>query len=196
MILQTARDVPETGGLSFALRQRLYEALDDRHPNVVAMAAQGLVRLDPDHPRLVPTLIKHLQEGKKAMERATSPWTLETYLENSALLHLSQLGSKAKGAVPVLVEVVENTKLNYLFRQQAITALGNIGPAASEAIPVLREALEGDDRDFLGDEAMKALWKIAPEVLREMVPPEEIDRLKEEIEAQIRASGFPGSLSP
>jgi HEAT repeat protein len=72
---------------------------------------------------------------------------------------LSQLGAKAKDAVPDLAEVLRSP--DSLVRQNAALALEQIGPDAQEAVPALKEALH-DPEWQVRRQACLALARIGP----------------------------------
>lgn len=59
---------------------------------------------------------------------------------------LGKLGSKAKGAVPALIEALKNKNSRYTVRRAITEAFVGIGPDAEAAIPALLELLK-DDKD-------------------------------------------------
>jgi HEAT repeat protein len=69
-----------------------------------------------------------------------------------AAKQLGEMGARAKGAVPDLVRIVGDSKIDYFTRMDAARALGQIGPAAREAIPGLTAALKTQNpRPAAGD---------------------------------------------
>ena len=62
----------------------------------------------------------------------------------AAILALGDLGAKAVGAVPELVEILRTEK-GGRARWFAATALGRIGPAAKDAVPILIEDLRSQE---------------------------------------------------
>jgi HEAT repeat protein len=90
-------------------------------------------------------------------------------LRGHAFIALGEFGPEARSAVPVLVEVLRDTRNNVVLRRFAASALGEIGPDAKAAVPELLEALK-DRSDVkkngtpLHQLAAESLKKIGPEL--------------------------------
>jgi hypothetical protein len=104
-----------------------------------------LVRLQRKDKTTVAMLIKRLG----------SP---DRYKREETCRELGELGTNAAAAVPALVDLLKNDKLNTV-RYNAAAALGKIGQAARKAVPNLIVALQFDT-DGVDREAAKALGLI------------------------------------
>lgn len=72
---------------------------------------------------------------------------------------LGKLGSKASGAVPVLIEILPGS--NDEAQNEILMALGNMGEGASPAVPAIAAALEDEEED-VRYAAIYALGQIGP----------------------------------
>ncbi len=76
-------------------------------------------------------------------------------LGNNLIDALATFGSKARQAVPLLCQLMEN----YYARKEAAIALGRIGPQAQAAVPLLKKAMKEESSEVCVQAAL-ALWKI------------------------------------
>lgn len=97
----------------------------------------------------------------------------------AAVKAVEPLGSKAKDAVPALVQLLDNKaawRWNPQGPREAIIALGKIGPDAKLALPALRKRLNHDDPS-VAKSAEAAIDKIMQPVAAK--PPAEVETPKE-----------------
>ncbi|HUG89273.1 MAG TPA: hypothetical protein VML55_00465, partial [Planctomycetaceae bacterium] len=148
---------PKADGLSSVLEKVVFREGRPLDPSL-AYDASLLARVDPDSEALLNLLLELVSQSRNA------------WVRGSALTTLAMLGPKAGGAVPALVQIVddeESSRQSYIplsversggvldfdapfrpkergksLRALAIEALGSIGPAASDALPVLRKFAE------------------------------------------------------
>lgn len=69
---------------------------------------------------------------------------------------------EAKGAIPVLIELLRGERFDFDDRQAAMLVLGEFGPMAKDAVPSLIEWLQEGGEDILRYQAVRALGKIGP----------------------------------
>ncbi len=118
------------------------DALGSEDRAVAAWAAALLGHLDPRLEGIVPGLCK----------AARHP---DASVRSSAALSLGQAGRAASEAVPILIELRDDTYVCEL----AVYALGEIGPSAQQSVPRLEELLR-DPNPHLRRAATEALEKI------------------------------------
>lgn len=76
---------------------------------------------------------------------------------------IGKMGDYAKGAIPDLIAIVNNTKEYIVVRNSAIDALGNLGYSASSATSSLISALDGPPE--LREAAYSAIGEVTEDVL-------------------------------
>jgi HEAT repeat protein len=129
--------------------------LNDPEPAVRSALTAGLARIEPDDPALVPALLQMLREQ-----------SVFTY---DAFGTLGDMGPAAKGAVPTLIDYVNQGC------GRAAETLGRIGPVVKDAVPALSRLLDRkgqaaqagpaakDEKEFQRRalvETALALWRI------------------------------------
>jgi len=119
----------------------LSEALNDSHESVRGASLRALGEIGSD--AAVQALISRI----KGFDRF------------HAILALSRLGSRAKEAVPTLIEILRDKDSN--VRDVAVLALKSIGPDASDAVTILSEVAvdeeEGWDLKYGAAEALDVI---------------------------------------
>lgn len=146
---------------------------------VRSFAAASLAKLCPTAKESLPALEQTLKSeqdsgiyyvaasalaaiGPEAVPALTSALTAAVYTKRGPIIRaLGELGSAAKQAVPMLMEVLQDPVLHdYLgVRSQAAESLGKIGPEAGAAVPALIEALK-DENSTVRSAAAGALGEI------------------------------------
>ncbi len=99
---------------------------DDEFPNIRALAARAIAKIDPAGKTLVDALIISMGDADK-------------FVRWSSVIAIGELGAVAVDAIPYLSDALVNDE--YQVREKAAEALGRIGPAA---LPALIGALESD----------------------------------------------------
>jgi HEAT repeat protein len=110
-------------------------------------ALRALARYGPDALPAAPQLIDLLQSDGDGEIR----W--------NAARTLGKIGPAARGAVPILVEALDDR--DALVREHAAEALGEIGPDAKSAIPALVKVLKDPDARVRRD-GVRSLGQIGP----------------------------------
>jgi hypothetical protein len=126
----------------------------------------------------VPLLVERLKRGTSPAARsyarlwARSPLFLPRWLPHpedqlrvalrqiKAIQLLTHLGREAHGAIPALIEVVQQGDV--FSRSSAATAIGDLGQPTPEAVQALKRALLSNQLP-LRCRAAAALWKLNPE---------------------------------
>ena len=127
----------------------LIQALDDKDPTTVRLAAQALGEIGPEAKDAVPGLTRAL--GSKDVE-----------VRLNVVRALAKMGAEAASAVPELIKCVEGSNEGDL-PEVAAYALGEIGPGARAAEPALIRLLKnkkGDAQGHRGANAATALGAI------------------------------------
>lgn len=134
----------------FALPE-LYKMLNDPELPVRLKVVETLWQLEPKQAdKLVPVLVEVLQQK-------------DPVLRGRALAVLSQLGAKAKAALPAIKSALRDADFN--VQLQAILAAAAIGPAAADVMPELLTILRTDDTGFLQGSVAIALSSMGPRVV-------------------------------
>src|SRR5262249_15596120 len=81
---------------------------------------------------------------------------------SSAINVVGDLGPEAKVAVPALVALLKDTRIDKVDRVFVVRALGRLGPQASASVPDLIEVLKSDDL-YLRIQAATTLGQIGPD---------------------------------
>lgn len=135
---------------------RLIAALSDRNHHVrrVAVRAIGRMLLSEETVTLtVPRLATLLSDPDESVRIA-------------ALATLEQMGSEASGAIPALIQSLQNDQPETLwaaglqFRSLAVRTLGRFREQARDGIPALQALLKTPDRS-LRTHAAIALWRVS-----------------------------------
>src|SRR5215212_6983771 len=79
---------------------------------------------------------------------------------NAAAYEIAGLGPAAAGAVPALIEALDDP--NPVVRFPVTVALGEIGPAAKAAVPRLQQMVDEEINDEIAASARRALRHIEP----------------------------------
>jgi HEAT repeat protein len=87
------------------------------------------------------------------------------YLRVEAALALWRIDRQTEEAVPVLIDVLRDSRSHPPIKQNAVLALGEMGPAAKAAIPALKEILYDADAHARRS-AAEVLKKIDPEAAK------------------------------
>jgi HEAT repeat protein len=128
----------------------------ENHP-LRGLAALVLDIMGPNAKPAAPHLIKALD-----LDGIKDPKTAKM-VRWSVLSALAKFGPDAKEAVPKLIVILRDTRLDPEERETAAEALGNVGPDAKAAIPALKEATYGLlAGDGLSERARAALKAIQP----------------------------------
>ncbi len=158
------KDVRVSGGAAFALGRigrkakaavpALIKAIKSGDPNSQALRINALVRIAPNDKDVFETLIQLLKQREDLGTRA------------DAANALGFVGSKAKDAVPMLIDLLnvsdeKKSSLSATARKIAALTLGKIGKEAKDAILALERALSDPDPG-VRSEAAVALKKIKP----------------------------------
>jgi HEAT repeat protein len=122
----------------------------EKGPGARGAAVVSLGRLGDD--AAAPPLVQILSGGPDGKKREQNPFVLR-----AAARGLGQLRSRV--AVPTLVALIENPKIEADIKREAAAALGDIGDPA--AAPALRSALASPD-PYLSMAAEKSLRSISP----------------------------------
>jgi HEAT repeat protein len=145
-----------------------------RHPKIYTRccAALALYRIIGKTDLVLPVLIAEV-EGKDEYFMHWKPSSPKDKGKRSyetvsrAFKALSQIGPKARGAVPALLKAMESKYSG--IRQEAASALGNITPCDPRVISALTKALTNRDRSELRAAAARGLGK-AGVAAREAAP--------------------------
>lgn len=122
----------------------LISALNDCDPRVRVEAAGALVKVQPEEPLPLETLIESLQcENGDARARAS--------------YHLRCLGARARSALPALISALRDE--DRTVRENAAETIGVFGPAAVEAVAALITLLNNPHRQVRKN-AAEALGRI------------------------------------
>jgi HEAT repeat protein len=148
----------------------LLAVLHDKSSKVRGYAYNALEQLGPALKPVIPDLVRQLK-GDEATRTATArllhmigPDTIPALLtamrdkeDTYAWLVIGQLGPKATGALPALLDLLKDKEP--VVRQRAARALGIMGQAARPAAPALREATQDPDADVrrAATEALKMI---------------------------------------
>ena len=92
--------------------------------------------------------------------KAAAPLT-----RNAAAYEIASLGPAAAGAVPALIEALDDPIA--VVRFPITVALGEIGPGAAAAIPRLKQMMEEEINDEIAASAKRAIRRIQPAALQE-----------------------------
>jgi HEAT repeat protein len=164
VLVRTLRDGPSENSreeAAFALEllgpqarsavSALIEAIQDKDLFVRRRAAKALGRIGPEAKEAVPFLEAALgdehnyQHTLLALEKLEGKGRklLQTAIRekrHSEVAFLSELGIKADGAVPSLIEALKAN--DYDVRVEAFSGLGRNGPAAAQAVPAMIDYLK------------------------------------------------------
>lgn len=104
--------------------------------------------------------------------RTLSQWVVDLkglapQTRNAAAYEIAGMGPDAVGAVPALIEALEDP--SPVVRYPVTVALGEIGPGAKAAVPRLQQMIEEEINDEIAASARRALKRIDPAA----VPPAE-----------------------
>ena len=140
------------------------EGLKSKDATVRENAAKTLVDLGPDARAAIPALAEAIQDenlsvGLKAAEAlgkigkpAIPALTKALQSKNDAIRRLaaeglSAAGPNAKGAVPILAELLRDKSCSTETKQSVVAALAKIGPAAQPATSALIAAIQEPKQD-------------------------------------------------
>jgi hypothetical protein len=129
----------------------LVAALADADPLVRDVAAQAIGQLAPDVPGAVPALVK-------------------LFPDKTAVRAVSTFKAAGAEAVPHLLPLIKDTKLDVPTRRQAIRTLGKIGEPAKAAVPDLIALTDSDPEAGIQEQAAEALGDIGPNAAAEGIP--------------------------
>jgi HEAT repeat protein len=148
----------------------LLEALNDEE--IFAIGALG--RLGPAASDAIPALTKafkkrefpltdRILEALAEIGPKSLPFLMSLFKDDKhgarAIYVLAEMGADAKPCVPLLIDLLKNSK-HSRSRDAAAYALGTIGPDAKTAVPALREALKDEE---LAWRAIRSLGQIGPD---------------------------------
>ena len=162
----------------------LAKLLTDPEARVRGMAVRSLRRLKPGPDVMLPIMVKVLEQadpqgamlaidtiaelgGDKAIAGLTNALKNER-ARYWACLALGEAGSKAKSAVPALVDVLSDDRTE--IQVQALVALGKIGPDAAQAVAEIVPLVKADQ---------PAVQYAAAYALGDIASPAGADALKE-----------------
>jgi HEAT repeat protein len=132
-----------------AAAEKLSPVLSSKDPTVRRNAFQLASQLGPQQMRkAMPQLIEGLKDS-------------DVTIRQRSLQIVSQLGPEARDAVPTLIDILKDEKIEG-FRSQAAQALSRIGPDAKTALPQLQEAAR-DGKPQLRLRAAEAIGFIQPD---------------------------------
>ncbi len=90
--------------------------------------------------------------------KAAAPQT-----RNAAAYEIAGLGPAGAGAVPALIEALDDPEA--VVRFPVTVALGEIGPGAAAAVPRLKQMMEEELNDEIAAAAKRAIRHIQPSAL-------------------------------
>ena len=169
-----ARQLAEMKGERTESIPTLIHSLDDADSDVRRLSAAALGRQGASASEAVSALIERLsREDEQSVQLAIAyaivqidPTRLEPLgvlmdsvrrREVGSIVKLQQMGPAAKDAVPLLTEVLRDSRS--LIRLQAVQALEAIGPDAKSALPALKR-LQNDRDESVRDSAVSAVRSI------------------------------------
>lgn len=129
------------------------EARDDL-PRLASI--EGLGRIGPQHPDVLPALIRTIQQALRAGDDPVHSPELDRGIAAVEMLEL--FGGNGAAAAPVLIQTTRAESV--LLRRAAANTLGMIGEAADPAIPALVDLLLFDESAEVRDLAARALGRI------------------------------------
>jgi HEAT repeat protein len=129
----------------------LVTALSDPDALVRDVAAQAVGKLAPDVPGAVPALVK-------------------LFPDKTAVRAVSNFKRAGAEAVPHLLPLLNDPKLDVPTRRQVIRTLGKIGEPAKAAVPALIELTDKDPDAGIREQAAEALGDIGPGAAAEGIP--------------------------
>ena len=97
-----------------------------------SIVSKALVKLDPTMETVVPALIKILSSDPQPDRRINAMWALR------------DVGPGAKAALPAVMTVATQDKVNYV-RSSAVRILGMIDSSGEQCVPALIQALADED---------------------------------------------------
>ncbi|MBL8793757.1 MAG: HEAT repeat domain-containing protein [Planctomycetia bacterium] len=157
---EAARALGYIGGDHPKLVPALLKALNDADLEVRFSAVEALGRLPQLPADSIPALIEFLEKHQSLQLKSLSA-NRQKLLElqhndhiSTALQVLGRFGSDAKGAVPILIDILKDEKFSRGAHVDALTALERIGPSANEAVPLLNDLAAG--RMYGGNYAERA----------------------------------------
>jgi HEAT repeat protein len=159
------------GSAVSAIVDQLTLSLRDDKATIRSQAAQALGEIGPSARRAVPALTTALKKDESATVRAEAALALglieaipdsgisaliealgdsDTGVRRQSAVAIGMLGPKAKGAVPALIDVLQNKQLSTSdegrqFRERAAISLGRIGPDAVNAVQALLSVVQGNE---------------------------------------------------
>lgn len=133
----------------------LKKDLQSEDAEVRFAAADQLSKTAPDDhdaiPVLVefftnPSVVKHAaSESLARYDESAIPVLVKLLPKRGAAQTLGAMGERGKAAVPALVAVIQDPKLNGVAKMHSARALGQIGPSAREAVPALTAELKSQN---------------------------------------------------
>jgi HEAT repeat protein len=164
-------------------------ALDSTATESVRLAAiDGLSRIGPAAPTVIPTLLEILSTARNdpAMQHT---------LQRAAIEALGMQRAAAASATPALTQLLDDT--DPVLRREAAAALGMIGPAAGQSESGLWERFLYDEDPTVGDAAGKSLVQLGPQTLPtfQQVLDEGDAGLRERVATQMAGFGPSGATA-
>ncbi len=132
-------------------------ALDSSASESVRLAAiDGLSRIGPAAPTVIPTLLEILSHAQHDV-------AMQHTLRRAAIEALGMQRAAAASATPALTQILDDT--DPVLRREAAAALGMIGPAAGQSESGLWERFLSDEDPTVEDAAGKSLVQLGPQTL-------------------------------
>jgi HEAT repeat protein len=162
-------------------------------PNCVA-AIRALMRIDGDHPALIPALIARLEIEPMPVDPENGVELSKVQEGVDVITIIGRLGSRALPAVPSLVRLMEAKRDDEQSDETvaAARALGRIGPAAKAAVPTLARVLKVDTDRSVQVAAARALGAMGQDASSAV--PELLETLWSEVPRSWYAARVLGSV--
>ncbi len=186
----------------------LQEGLRDKSTSMLCRTTDAALRLGPKAKDTVPMLTlllehkdpkvqlaaafalggigTHAKSAAPALGKLLRTETDDVYFRDFVAFALAGLGPDALGALPMLIERLEDVSSNGTI----IRIIGMIGPQAKDAVPGLIKILKREKSDFLHEDTMLALGQIGPDA--HAAVPALVDHLKKPVVKQFGPDGGSG----
>lgn len=110
----------------------LAELLSDKSPHVAQLAANALYFIGPASVEALPAIVAQIR---------AQGWRTPQMLTGSLIDVLGNIGTQAAPAVPLLLEIFSDPRVNEQLRIEAIVSIAKIGAPAPDLIVPLRKGL-------------------------------------------------------